>query len=700
MNWLINQTFFNKKIHLKKYSMQKTFYVIVLVAVLLQACRSKNENNTTVDSTNPLLSNIDSTVNPADDFFYFANGNWLKNNPIPETENYNGIFKMVRDSINNIVKEICEKNSKDSNKVKGSDEQKIGDFYLSAMDTATLDKLGFKPLEQMLGKINSLKSKTDLPMLVADLHSYGTSVFFGIYVGRDEKNSKQNSISFYQSGLGLPERDYYFNSDAMTKSIRAEYLKYATAIFDLLKVKNAESCAKSIIEIEEKLASASRRMEDLRDPYLNYNKMSSKVFFEKNKIFNYEIYLKNIGLLKVDSIIIGQPDFFKSLAEIFKNESIENIRSYLLFHLADNYADYLSKPFRDLSFRFHETVMSGTKKQKPRWKESVELTNSVLGEQIGKVFVKEYLPKNTKEKFKEIGDNIVSVFREHLLQLDWMSEATKQKALVKLSTINMKLGYPDKWRDYSLLNIYPDSLCVNIINTEKHEFKYMINKYGKPVDKSEWVMKPQTYNAYYDATLNEFVIPGCNIIVPGYKGMPPDAVLYGIIGGGTFGHEITHGFDDQGSKFDEYGNLNNWWSKEDEEKFNKKTKALVEQYNNYVVLDSMHVRGEATLGENIADLGGCIMGYEAFMKTENAKKKVGETGKFTPAQEYFLGFAYGWMVQKTNQGMAKQIMTDVHSPAQFRVNGPMSNMKEFYDAFNVKESNKMYRNVENRIKIW
>jgi putative endopeptidase len=678
----------------------KNLTLSILVSTLIISCKGNKEEQK-ISFISPLVSNRDTTINAADDFFNYANGGWFKRNPIPESETTNGIFLAVKDSVNNVVRIICEKAAKENSAAVGSNTQKIGDFFYSASDTLNIEKDGLSSLDKYINEIDKLSKKEEIAGLLASLTRIATGPFFGIYVGRDEKNSSLNSVSVYQGGIGLPDREYYFGTDSRTKSIRDKYKNHLLRFmsFSFPNEKDSLKSSQNIYSIEEKLANVSRKLENLRDPYKNYNKMSFDALQKSTPNFDWKTFLSGINLTNVDSIIVGQPEFIIGFNAILKNSSIDEIKNYLKFHLIGSYAEFLNKKIKDQDFYFYETVLSGTKTQKPRWKQAVEQTNKSLGELIGQEYVKDYLPANTKEKFKEIGDNIIAVFKEHLLALDWMSEETKKKALVKLSTINMKLGYPDKWKDYSKLEVSRKSYCLNVINANVWAFEDMTKKFGKPVDRTEWNMTPQTYNAYYDPTLNEFVIPGCNIIVPGYQGMPPDAVLYGIIGGGTFGHEITHGFDDQGSQFDEKGNLNNWWTKEDREKFTAKTKLLIEQYNGYTVLDSLHVNGAATLGENIADLGGCIMGYEAFKKTTAGKADKGECG-FTPDQEYFLGFAYGWMVQRRPENLAKQIMTDVHSPAMFRINGPMSNMPEFYRAFDVKPENKMYRDEKIRVKIW
>jgi putative endopeptidase len=380
--------------------------------------------------------------------------------------------------------------------------------------------------------------------------------------------------------------------------------------------------------------------------------------------------------------------------------SLNDWKNYLKWDLVNSYASYLNSAVEQQNFKFYSTVLNGVSKQKPRWKRVVAQTDGSLGELIGQVYVAEYLPKGSKEKLLEIGNNIREVYALHIQELDWMSDATKQKALHKLNKIVMKVGYPDKWKDMSQLKIDRNSYCSNVMKANAWEYNYMISKYGKAVDRSEWSMNPQTYNAYYNPSNNEIVVPACNILVPGFEGrMPDDAILYGIIGGSTFGHEITHGFDDQGSQYDENGNLNNWWTPEDLKKFQVKTKLIVSQFNDYTILGNKHINGDATQGENIADLGGVVMGFEAFKKSEQYKTKQ-KISNLTPEQRYFLAYGYAWMVNIKDEALASQIMTDVHAPAQFRINGPLSNIPDFYEAFHIKKGDKMFRPEALRVKIW
>ena len=667
--------------------------ILIVASLNFLSCNKKE-----VELPDPLVTNRDTLVNPADNFFNYANGGWFKNNPIPSTEQSNGIFRTIADTINNQIKQICEKSSQDESAEVGSNKQKIGDFYASGMDSIAINKAGISPLKLEFSKIDAIKDVPSLLTSIAHLHTIGASPAFSFYLGQDDKISTKYALFLGQGGLGLGNRDYYFNTDEQTVKIRTEYVKHLQAMLKLMGQNQAS--ATSIMKLETDLAKASRKLEDLRDPIKNYNKMTVVSLGKVTPNINWNSIFPVLGVVKADSVIVGQPEFYKALNTFVKSYSIEDWKTYLKWDLVNSYAAYLNSDIEKQNFKFYSTVMNGVSKQKPRWKRVVGQTDNYLGELIGQVYVGEYLPKGSKEKLLEIGNNIRDVYADHIKKLDWMSEATKVKALNKLSKIVMKVGYPDKWKDLSSMKIDRKSYCANVIQANIWGYKDMINKYGKPVDRTEWSMQPQTYNAYYNPSNNEIVVPACNIIVPGYEGrMPDDAILYGIIGGSTFGHEITHGFDDQGSQYDEKGNLNNWWTPEDLKKFQAKTKLIVAQFNKYTVLGNKHINGEATQGENIADLGGVVMGYEAFKKTAQYKKNQ-KISNLTPDQRFFLAYGYAWMVNSKDEALASQIMTDVHAPAQFRINGPLSNIPEFYKAFNVKPGNKMYQPDSLRVVIW
>ena len=669
--------------------------ILSLVTLSIASCNKKE-----TQFVDPLLSNRDTTINPSDNFFKYANGGWIKNHPIPSSEKGNGIFRTIQDTINNQIKSICEKSAK-ANAEKGSNKQKIGDFYASGMDSITINKNGITPLKSEFAIIDAIKDVPTLLKTIGHLHSIGSGAAFGLYVGQDDKISSKNAIILYQGGLGLGNRDYYFNTDAETTTIRKEYVLHVQKMMELVGQKSdvATKNATSIMKLETELAKSSRKLEALRDPLANYNKMSISQLNSLTPNINWNETIKDFGISKADSVIVGQPEFYKAMNSMLKSYTIEDWKTYLKWDLVNTYASYLTTDLENQNFKFFSTVMNGVKVQKPRWKRIVEQTDGSLGELIGQVYVDEYLPKGSKEKLLEIGNNIRDVYADRIKKLDWMGEETKVKALNKLSKIVMKVGYPDKWKDLSSITIDKNSYCKNVMEVNKWSYNDMIKKYGKPVDRTEWGMYPQTYNAYYNPSNNEICVPACNILVPGYEGrMPDDAILYGIIGGSTFGHEITHGFDDQGSQYDDKGNLNNWWTAEDLKKFKQKTQLIVSQYSKFKVGDK-NVNGNATQGENIADLGGVVMGYEAFKKTKQFKNNEKISG-LTPNERYFLSYGYAWMVNNTKEALAQQVMTDVHSPAEFRINGPLANVPEFYKTFNIKPGTPMHQPDSLRVQIW
>jgi putative endopeptidase len=484
--------------------------------------------------------------------------------------------------------------------------------------------------------------------------------------------------------------------------VREKFVAHAINMFRIMGQDDvaAKKSAEQLMNLETALAKASRKREDTRDPLKNYNKLSFKQFNEATPNINWTVFMDGTGLHNVDTVIVGQPEFLKALNGYLKSFSLNDWKNYLKFHLISGLSMYLDDKSYNEMFSFYYTVLRGVKEPKPRWKRVVTQTDGSLGELIGQVYVNEYLPKGTKEKLLEIGNAIKAVYAERMKNLDWMSEATKKKAIEKLNAVIMKVGYPDKWKDLSSMQIDRSSYVRNVMNANRWEFNYMINKYGKPVDRSEWNMEPQTYNAYYNPSNNEIVVPGCNIIVPGYeRKLADDALLYSVIGGSTFGHEITHGFDDQGSKYDEKGNLHNWWTPEDSLRFYKKTGMIVKQFDGYIAVDSLHINGSLTQGENIADLGGIVMGYEAFKKTDQYKNKEIIAG-LNPDQRFFLGYALAWMVNERPEAIANQIKSNEHSPAKFRVLGPLTNMPEFYETFGIKKGDRIWRPDSLRVKIW
>jgi putative endopeptidase len=676
------------------------FALVCLVLGFITAC-GPAEKKAEVLPPDPLVVNRDSTVRPGDNFFRYANGGWFNRNPIPASESSNGLWRLIGDTINAQVLQICTRAAATKSE-KGSNKQKIGDFYASGMDTVAIEKAGLSPLKEELDRIQQV---TDIPSMLkamAHLHTIGAGPGFSFYLGQDDKISTKYALFFYQGGLGLGDRDYYFNTDERTVNIRNEYVKHMHSMFMLLGQDESVAGRNStqIMMLETELAEASRKLEALRDPVKNYNKMTVKRFKSMTPRIDWSEMLTELGVPQADTVVVGQPEFFVALNRVLRNYPLEDWKAYLTWNLVDTYATYLTHDIEQQHFKFYSTTLNGITQQRPRWKRVVQQTNRYMGELIGQVYVDEYLPKGSKEKLLEIGNAIRDVYGERLRKLDWMSEETKQRALSKLGKIVMKVGYPDKWRDLSTLEVDRSSYCANAMRANAWGYADRIAKFGKPVDRTEWGMFPQTYNAYYNPSNNEIAVPACNILVPGFeRRMADDAILYGIIGGSTFGHEITHGFDDQGSQYDENGNLKNWWTEEDRAKFLAKTKKIIEQYNAFTVLDGKHVNGDATQGENIADLGGVVMGYEAFKRTAQYKKD-SVIGGLTPDERFFLGYAYAWMINTKDESLARQIMTDVHAPAEFRVIGPLSNMPEFHKTFGIKPGDAMYRPDSLQIVIW
>jgi len=671
---------------------------VIILAAAIFSCTS----NSPKERPDALVSHIDSTVNPGDDFFLFANGKWFKENPIPPSEQSNGLWQLIRDTINAQILNICESSAKLTDAPKGSAKQKIGDFFFSGMDSATINKKGISELGESLKRIDAILNPGELAQEVAYIQAVSASPMFNFFVSQDDKISSKYAVFINQGGLSLPERSYYFDNDPQAVKVREKFVEYLTHMFAIMGYSETEAgkAALRTMKLETEIARKSRKLEDTRDPLKNYNKISYAQLKQAMPAFNWDRFMVTAGLQNVDTVITGQPEFLKGINDNLTAVPLADWKNYLKIHLIRGLSRYLDDKTYLESFHFYSTTLRGIKEPKPRWKRVVEQTDRSLGALIGVVYVEEYLPKGTKEKLVEIGSSIKTVYAERIKALDWMSEATKQKALKKLDGMIMKVGYPDKWKDMSKLQVDRGSYLRNMINANQWWFNFAISKYGKPVDRLEWGMDPQNYNAYYNPSNNEICVPGCNIIVPGYERvMADDALLYAIIGGSTFGHEITHGFDDQGCKYDEFGNLNNWWTAEDSIRFFTKTKMIVKQFDGYVAADSLHINGSLTQGENIADLAGIVIGYQAFQKRpQYTSNEI--IGGLTPDQRYFLGYGLAWMINDRPEAIANQVRSDVHSPAKYRVNGPLADIPEFYAAFGIKEGDAMWRPDSLRVKIW
>ncbi len=647
-----------------------------------------------------IKDDIDPTVNPATDFFDYANGGWVKQNPIPGDETSWGIGELVQKELYVRLLKINEEATKQKNP-KGVTQQ-IADFWTIGMDSLAADKNGVEPLRIELNKIAAMRTKQDVMTQAAHMHTYGANVFFDEGPSQDQMNSEVEAYYMSQGGLGLPNRDYYFNTDSRTTAIRNAYPKYIRSIFELLgdKPNVAEAKAKAIIAMETRLADSSRKLEDLRDPYKNYNKYAITKLGKLSPGMEWPVHLRQMGVAHVDSVIVGQPEFYVQLDKVLATEDMQSLKDYMTLNLVRTFAGYLSKPYADANFNFYGKVITGAEVQKPRWKRVMASEEKAIGEALGQLFVKEYFNATAKARYEEIVENVRAAYKVRINKLDWMSDSTKRKAQVKLASITKKVGYPDKWKDFSSLKIDRKSYAGNMMRANEWWNNYYMSKLGKPVDRSEWDMTPQTYNAYYNPSNNEIVLPAGMFTVPGLRDNElDDAFVYGYAAASTVGHEITHGFDDEGRQYDEKGNLSNWWSKEDEAQFKKRSDVLVQQFNNIVAVDSLHLNGRASLGENLADLGGILLGIDAFKKTEVYKSGAKING-FTPMQRFFLGYAYSWMYEIRKEKMASQILTDVHVPAKFRVNGPIPNVAEFYESYNVKPGDKMYIPDAQRVHLW
>jgi putative endopeptidase len=668
----------------------------VMALAFFTACQPAEKKET----PDFLAIDIDTTVNPAQDFFYYANGTWLKNNPIPSDQSGWGVGELVQEDIYSRLRAINEKALTDTVQ-QGSISQKIGDFWYSGMDSADIDKQGLNPLQPDFSAIDKIATIPDLLKEAAILQNKGINVLLGEDISQDEKNSDKNVFHIYQGGLGMGNRDYYFNTNAKTLKVRAAYQLYQYKAFKSMGKDSmaATAAANSVYDLETKLAKASRKLQDLRDPDSNYHKMSvssmQKLYFR----IGWNDFFNSTGIKSLDTVVVGQPEFLAALNQELTKTPLDVWKNYLLFHLLMHSAVYLDSTNYYNIFSYYQT-RSGVEKPKPRWKRVLDAEESAMGEALGQLFVKENFNEKTKQRYSDLVEAIRDAYKERIMKLSWMSDSTKQKALLKLSKVTKKVGYPDKWKDFSALVIDRGPWVLNMQRSAEWWTNYQVNKLGKPVDRTEWVMSPQTYNAYYNPSNNEIVLPAGIFIVPGKKDEElDDAFVYGYAGASTIGHEITHGFDDEGRKFDDAGNLRDWWQPSDIKQFNASAERIIQEFNKFNPVDTLHVNGNATQGENIADLGGVLLGWDAFSKTD-AFKNGAKIGGLTPAQRYFLGYAYGWLYSQRKDALANQLMVDVHAPAKERVNGPMANIPAFYDAFNVKPGDKMYQPDSLRVSIW
>jgi len=678
----------------------KNLIWIAMPAMLGTACKQGDGKSTEPGARTVFFdkSGMDTTVRPGDDFFKYASGAWIKKTEIPASETGWGSFFTLYDdnqkNLHSILDEIIKKDHD-----KGSNEQKIGDLYQSGMDTLAIEKLGYEPVKPLLAKINAVKDSKQLLSLAADGFKDGDGFLFGFYVAPDDRNSSKNMAQFAQAGLGLPNRDYYFNSDEATKKIRAAYVTYISKLFTLSGTDQATAAknAAAILKLETEIAKSHSTPVELRDPVKNYNKFAFADIQKQLPDIDLKDIFKRMEV-NADTILVGQPKYYKALNTLLKTQPIEIWKTKLAFEALNGASTSLSKSFRDANFDFYGKVLNGQKVPKERWKTMLSTVDNGVGELLGQVYVEKYFTPEAKRRMKDLVDNLQAVYKSRIEKLDWMSNATKEKALAKLNAFTKKIGYPDKWKKYGDIEISKDSYYKNLESIAKHNYKEMVEKVGKPVDREEWGMTPPTVNAYYNPSFNEIVFPAGILQFPFFDKDADDAINYGAIGA-VIGHEMTHGFDDQGSQYDKDGNLKVWWTPEDAAKFKTKTQSVAGQYDKFTMLDNLHVNGNLTLGENLADIGGVAIAYQAFKNTPEGKgdKKI---DGFTPDQRFFLSFAQVWRIKMRDEAARMRINTDPHSPAQYRVNGPLSNTDAWYKAFDVKPGDKLYRPESERVKIW
>ena len=682
----------------------KKIIIATLTIALLQGCTTNVKNTVEKVKKYPAfdVQNMDTTIKPGDDFFNYTNGTWLKNNPIPADKNSRSTFDELFERNRHDIREIIEEAAAVKDVQPGSNTEKIGTFYNSGMDTISIERLGLSPLKMFFDKIESIRSIADVQSVGAFSQTYQISPFFAVFSNQDSKNSTSVIAQCYQAGIGLPERDYYFNNDESTKKIREKYLIHLTKMFELLKDEPsvAGKNAETVMKMETQLAKASFTNVENQDPLKTYNKVTIE---ELNKLapdINWHSYFTQVGYPGLSEVNIWQPSFMKELSNMMKTVPVDDWKTFLRWQLINSTAAYLGKEFVDQNFDFYNRTLTGQEKMEPRWKLILDVTSASLGESIGQLYVKKYFPPVAKQKMTDLVMNLKKSLKQRIENLTWMGPQTKQEALAKLEKMGVKVGYPDKWRDYSGLSISSESYVLNVLYSQAFEFRYSMDKVGKPVDPTEWGMTPQTVNAYYNPNRNEIVFPAGILQPPFFNLDADDAVNYGAIGF-VIGHEMTHGFDNMGRQYDKDGNLRDWWTKDDSKAFEAHAAMLIDQYNHNEILDSVFVNGKLTLGENIADLGGGTVAFNAYKLSLEGKETPKPIDGFTNYQRFFLAYAQVWRTNMRDKELKKRVKTDEHSPAKVRINGVVYNMPEFYTAFpDVKPGDKLFRPVEQRPVIW
>ncbi|MCG8389165.1 MAG: M13 family metallopeptidase [Cytophagales bacterium] len=648
---------------------------------------------------------MDSTVRPSDDFFRFVNGGWVDKTEIPADQGRWGSFNELREMTNETVLDVLESAASNEKYSEGTDQRKAADFYSIGMDSLLAERTGITPLQPLFDQIEAINNVQHLQEYLSKQQVYGGGAFFDFSIFADLKNSKETAAYISQGGLGLPDRDYYTKTDARSKEIREKYLPHVAHMLGLAGTPAEEAAeqASRIMALETRLAEASMTNVERRNIPALYNKMSLQELSQIAPSFDWKAYLSNMGADQLDTLIVTQPKFIEEFETIVKEEPISTWKEYLRWAIINVNAPLLSHDYVKADFDFYSKELRGIEEMQPRWKRVLGVTNGSLGEAIGQLYVDQVFPPEAKQKAEAMVENIKLAFAARIKDLDWMTDSTKRKALEKLETMTVKIGYPEEWRDYSALQVDNDpeksSYLQNAMNAAKFGFDYQISKLGKPVNKKEWAMTPQTVNAYFNPLFNEIVFPAAILQPPFYNYQADEAVNYGGIGA-VIGHEISHCFDDQGSRFDAEGNLKNWWTEHDAEQFKARTGLLVAQYDAYEPLDSVKVNGQFTLGENIGDLGGVNAAYDGLQRFLAQNGNPGPIDGFTPEQRFFISWATVWRIKYKDETLRTQVLTDPHSPGMYRANGPLENIEAFYQAFNVQPGDGMYRADSLRVKIW
>ena len=675
----------------------------LLGAVLLLSCSNKDDKKLP-EGVGINTSYLDTTVRPSEDFFRFVNGGWIAKNEIPADLGAYGSFTELREENQKVLLEILRKAGENEQYKEGSDQRKAADFYTVGMDSLMAERAGVSILQPYFEKIDAIRNKKDLQEYLEQDILQGGSAFFNMAVFPDLKKSNVMAAYLTSGGIGLPERDYYLKEDDKSKETRQKYVEYIKNLFVLAGADEAEAKehAETVLKIETRLAKTMLSKEDSRDPYKSYFPKSIAELNALAPSVDWRDYFQSLDI-KVDTVIVTEPAFLQEYHKIASDPNLQDVKTYLRAGLLRSAAPFMNHAFVQESFNFNSKYLTGVQQMRPRWKRVLATTNNLIGEAIGQLYVDETFPPEAKQKAQEMVENIKLAFADRIKQLDWMSDSTKEMALKKLSTFTVKIGYPEKWIDYSSLEVSKDpeeaSYFNNVVNANIFQSKRQIAKLGKPVDRAEWGMTPQTVNAYYNPLFNEIVFPAAILQPPFYDYRADEAVNYGGIGA-VIGHEISHGFDDQGAKFDAEGNLKNWFTEKDLSSFEERGKNLAKQFDQYEPLPGVFVQGQFTLGENIGDLGGITAAYEGLQRFYRENGKPGLIDGFTPEQRFFISWATIWRIKYRDEALRTQVLTDPHSPGMFRANGPLTNFPPFYEAFDVKQGDKMFRTDSSRVKIW